>query len=297
MQPPARRAAIAAAAVVALAAPLAALTTASASGAAPTAATSSAASVQAAPRADGPTFSDVGTGDAFYAEIERMAGDGVMTGYADGTFRPQAPVTRDALAAFLYRLVVRASYRPPTTPMFADVPVDHPFYTEISWLAQQGISTGWQLADGRRVYRPGAQVTREALATFLHRLAGTPHATRALEFADVGTGHPFHDAIAWLAGAGISTGWDVGGAVVFRPSLSIERQAMAAFLVRFDDLRLCVGAPVSDAGTGGRAGVQASQPGGPPGQGGQLPPGHGGDSPPGLDDGTPGSGTRTSLSC
>jgi len=33
-----------------------------------------------------------------------MADAGISTGYADGTFRPAAKVTRQAMAAFMYRL-------------------------------------------------------------------------------------------------------------------------------------------------------------------------------------------------
>ena len=32
-----------------------------------------------------------------------MADSGVSTGYADGTFRPAAPVTRQAMSAFMRR--------------------------------------------------------------------------------------------------------------------------------------------------------------------------------------------------
>ena len=52
-------------------------------------------------------------------------------------------------------------------------------------------------------------------------------------FRDVPAGAPFATEIAWLASVGISTGTDVGGGVKeFRPTESVRREAMAAFLHR-----------------------------------------------------------------
>lgn len=48
-------------------------------------------------------FSDVGAGHQFYREIEWMRAAGITTGNSDGTYRPSFPVTREAMAAFMYR--------------------------------------------------------------------------------------------------------------------------------------------------------------------------------------------------
>jgi len=63
-------------------------------------------------------------------------------GRPDGTFGPTAPVTRDAMAAFLYRYWkmqgpfaledVEFDY---PDPGFSDVPANHPFHDEIAWMA------------------------------------------------------------------------------------------------------------------------------------------------------------------
>ncbi|AGW40401.1 ATP synthase F0F1 subunit alpha [Leifsonia xyli subsp. cynodontis DSM 46306] len=49
-------------------------------------------------------FTDVPTKHKFYREITWLRGSGITTGYADGTFRPESPISREATAAFLYRL-------------------------------------------------------------------------------------------------------------------------------------------------------------------------------------------------
>jgi hypothetical protein len=53
---------------------------------------------------DAPSFPDVGLGQPFRDEIRWMADHGLAAGYTDGTYRPSAPVSRGALALFLFRL-------------------------------------------------------------------------------------------------------------------------------------------------------------------------------------------------
>ncbi|OWY60591.1 hypothetical protein B7486_68360, partial [cyanobacterium TDX16] len=48
---------------------------------------------------------------------------------------------------------------------FSDVPESHPFYADIEWMAETGISEGYP--DG--TYRPGDPVTRQAMSAFVHR--------------------------------------------------------------------------------------------------------------------------------
>lgn len=53
--------------------------------------------------AAGNTFSDVPPGHPFATEIGRVGGACIAGGYGDGTYRPNDPVTRQAMAAFLSR--------------------------------------------------------------------------------------------------------------------------------------------------------------------------------------------------
>jgi len=48
-------------------------------------------------------FKDI-TDSKFKANIEWCADNGIASGYADGTFRPNEPVTRGQMAAFMHRL-------------------------------------------------------------------------------------------------------------------------------------------------------------------------------------------------
>jgi hypothetical protein len=56
------------------------------------------------------TFTDVPIGHPFREEIGAIAGAGIAAGYPDGRYRPAAPLTRQAMAAFLARGLGRAAY-------------------------------------------------------------------------------------------------------------------------------------------------------------------------------------------
>ena len=63
-----------------------------------------------------PTFSDVAYGSTFYQYIETAYSRGVISGYADGTFRPSNTVTRGQTSKIMYRSVLQGSFCPTPTP-------------------------------------------------------------------------------------------------------------------------------------------------------------------------------------
>jgi poly(3-hydroxybutyrate) depolymerase len=190
-----------------------------------------------------PSFTDVPVGHPFLADITWLAEQGIATGYDDGTFQPGAPVTRQAIAAFLHRYVGPGGADTCTAAPFPDVPANHPFCAAIAWLHDAGLAEGYD--DG--TFRPAATITRQAAAAFLYRLDGSPAAAPPAcpppPFPDVPAGHPFCSAIAWAAAVGVTTG-DAG---VFRPGAPMTRQAFAAFLHRYEQHDA---APVPSPGCG-----------------------------------------------
>ncbi|GMA30533.1 metallophosphoesterase [Litorihabitans aurantiacus] len=125
-------------------------------------------------------FSDVGVDDEFYTEIAWLHAEGIATGWdaGDGTaqFRPLAPIGRDAMAAFLYRMAGEPSHTAPATSPFTDVTPSTQFYDEITWLVDEGIATGWVGNDGTAQYQPVAPINRDAMAAFLQRYVAAGHA-------------------------------------------------------------------------------------------------------------------------
>jgi hypothetical protein len=113
-----------------------------------------------------PTFSDVPLSHPFYEEIEWLVAEEITGGFPDDTFRPSATVTRQAMAAFLYRLSGEPDFDPPGTASFSDVPPSHTFFAEIEWLVAEGVASGFS----NGTFRPANTVTRQATAAFSHRL-------------------------------------------------------------------------------------------------------------------------------
>jgi hypothetical protein len=175
------------------------------------------------------TFTDVPAGTKFYAEIEWAAGQTLLRGWPDRTFRPLNRINRDAMAAALYRLAGEPHFVAPAVSSFPDVVPGQQFYQEIHWVADRGLLRGW--TDG--TYRPVRPIARDATAAMFYRAAGSPPymPPRLSRFKDVQPGRQFSKEIHWLASTGITTGWADG---TYRPGLPIARDAMAAFLKRFD---------------------------------------------------------------
>jgi hypothetical protein len=171
-------------------------------------------------------FSDVPGTHTFFSEIVELAGDDVIRGFPDGTFRPAESIRRQAMAAFLYRLAGEPDVVLPPEPTFPDVPADHTFAREIEWAFAEHITGGY--TDG--TFRPGGVVTRQAMAAFIyHYLGDQAGPFQDPGFTDVSAGHPFKNAIWFMATSGITTGYADG---TFRPGDPVTRQAMAAFIHR-----------------------------------------------------------------
>jgi Tol biopolymer transport system component len=123
-----------------------------------------------------PTFGDISAGHPFFAEIEWMAAAGITTGTAASPkplYRPASPVSRSAMSAFMFRLGGGGFSEPPAQPTFGDVAPSHPFYEEIEWMAEEGITTG-TAASPKPLYKPAAAVSRAAMSAFMFRLADGP---------------------------------------------------------------------------------------------------------------------------
>ncbi|MBG6180772.1 S-layer homology domain-containing protein, partial [Arthrobacter sp. CAN_A1] len=182
-------------------------------------------------------FRDVSTSQQFYTEMAWLAEKGISTGWAEPnntrSYRPLQSISRDAMAAFMYRMAGSPAYTPPAKSPFRDVSTSQQFYKEMAWLAEEGISTGWAEPNNTRSYRPLQSISRDAMAAFMYRMAGSPVYTPPAKspFRDVSTSQQFYKEMAWLAEEGISTGWSDS---TYRPLEPIKRDAMAAFIYRFD---------------------------------------------------------------
>ena len=183
-------------------------------------------------------FVDVPVGSQFHCYIEWLALTGITTGWVLEThaeFRPMLNIERQAMSAFLYRgLAEEGVFTAPGVPTFVDKSPGDTFFRHVEWMADTGITRGWEMPDGGLEYRPLAGVERQAMAAFIYRAAGSPDFTAPTtpSFRDVPASSPFFLEIEWMAQTGITVGWQYDDYRLFRPSDNVERQAMAAFLYR-----------------------------------------------------------------
>ncbi|MHA3723563.1 S-layer homology domain-containing protein, partial [Leucobacter sp. HY1910] len=153
------------------------------------------------PRAKSP-FLDVATGYKFYPEIDWMHCTKLSTGWkvsGGHEYRASADMTREAMAAFIFRMQAPKNYKAPKKSLFKDVKTNHKFYREIMWMKESGISTGY--ADG--TYRPGSKLDRDAMAAFIFRInAPRNYAPKTQSFSDVDKNTKFYKEIEWMGTEG-----------------------------------------------------------------------------------------------
>jgi len=114
-------------------------------------------------------FTDVPPGSTFYPFVRCLACRGIVTGYADGTFRPGNNVTRGQAAKIIANSADYQDPIPPNRQTFNDVPVGSTFWVYIERVALHGAISGYECGgQGEpcpgRYFRPGNNLTRGQLA-------------------------------------------------------------------------------------------------------------------------------------
>lgn len=173
-------------------------------------------------------FCDVGN-DTYYTDAVRWARSaGIVEGVSPTSFAPDDPTTRGQIVTLLYRYV---TWRDGAAPAaggphgFGDVVAGAFYEVPVRWAASTGLTTG--VAPGR--FDPGGSTTRGQLATFVHRLSGSPAPGRAAGFSDVAPGIWYADAVAWMAAAGLTTGTSP---TTYSPDRVSTRAEIVTFLWR-----------------------------------------------------------------
>jgi uncharacterized delta-60 repeat protein len=186
-------------------------------------------------------FPDVPEGSTFYDFVRCLACRGIVSGYPDGTFGPNNPVTRGQLSKIVSN---SAGYNENhTNQSFEDVPVGSTFHLFIERLFTRGYIAGYPcggagepcVPPGNRPYfRPNNQVTRGQTSKIVASAAGLPAPPPGLwTFQDVPNTHTFWEWIEALASSGATSGYPCGGAgepcvppenrYYFRPASNVTR--------------------------------------------------------------------------
>ena len=116
----------------------------------------------------GEPFYDVRPGDWFYDAVTWASKNGIVLGVTEDTYRPNDPVTREQLAAILFRY---ADYKGYDTSASADL-TGYADYAEVSAYAVPALrwACGCGIIDGSAgKLDPRSGATRAQLATMLMR--------------------------------------------------------------------------------------------------------------------------------
>ena len=166
-------------------------------------------------------FGDLHPTDYFYGPVLYLACHGVISGYADGTFRPYNNTTR----AQMVKIVVLGFGKAIVTPnggayTFADVPPPNPFFAVIETAAADTIVSGYTCggpgepcdAQHRPYFRPYANVTRGQLSKIDLVAAGWALQNPPTgNFADVLPGTAFYAFVETAYCHGVISGYACGG--------------------------------------------------------------------------------------
>jgi hypothetical protein len=114
----------------------------------------------------GTAFSDVPTSYWGYNAITSLSSKGIVAGYPDGTFLPDASITRAEFATMLAK-ALRLNTNG-TTGQFTDVTADAWYYGTVNAAASAGLVSG----PGDNLFAPTAPVYREQMAVMVAKAMG-----------------------------------------------------------------------------------------------------------------------------
>lgn len=129
-------------------------------------------------------FKDVSASHNASGYIDSAVKAGIITGYSDGTFRPNEYVNRGQMAIFLargFKLSIES------TTNFKDVTPSMASYSSVKKIIQAGITTGYS----DKTFRPTQTLTRGQISAFVARGMGFKKVVAKqmqVHFIDVGQG-------------------------------------------------------------------------------------------------------------
>ena len=172
--------------------------------------------------------------NAWYAESVHFAlVNGLFVGYGDGTFRPEAALSRAMVATVLYRQA--GSPAVTGTSTFPDLKDD--WYADaVAWAQEAKVVIG----DDKGLFRPDDDVTREEMVTMLYRFA----ASQNMDTTTTGDLSSFTDASSVQSYAAEPMTWAVGNGIILgmgnnelAPRESATRAQFAAITARLAALK------------------------------------------------------------
>lgn len=169
-------------------------------------------------------YSDLQSGDWEYKAVSTLGGNNIISGYTDGSYRPDNMITR----AEFTKLIASAFSVSAKEVEFSDVSKDDWFYPYVSVTAGAGIIQGY---DGR--FNPNANITREDAALIIYRLSSKlgKNYIGSANFGDVNDVSLYAlTAVMGLGNAGIVNG---DSNMNFNPKNNLTRAEAAQLIYNF----------------------------------------------------------------
>lgn len=167
-------------------------------------------------------FSDVDAEHLFYKEMMYLKNERIISGFDDGTFRPNERVTRANVAVMIGKsLDLNGSKR---ATAFKDVPSSHQASGYIASAVDKGMISGY--SDG--TFRPNEIVSRGQMAIFLAK-AFDLKTEAVVPFTDISPTMAGYSYIQKIIAAHLTAGYSDQ---TYRPNQKVTRSQFAAFLAR-----------------------------------------------------------------
>ena len=172
-------------------------------------------------------FTDVAAGAWYYDYVVAAKALGIMVGNNDGTFTPEATLTRAEMVQMLASYA-GADLTAVEASKFSDVKAGAWYAGAVAWAEENGYVSGYP--DG--TFHPNAEVTREDFCAILARYLrkqGASYPTKAVTFPDEGEISDYAKAdAAYCASIGLINGTDGGR---FAPKDGTKRAEAAKIMV------------------------------------------------------------------
>ncbi|WP_374967044.1 S-layer homology domain-containing protein [Lysinibacillus sp. RS5] len=178
-------------------------------------------------------FKDIISAHPYYDILHEMRDKGIITGYGDGTFRPNEKISRQHAAVLIQR--VKTLTPKVGVKAYKDVPKTYPYYDAIMQIQQTGLIK----ADANGNFNPNKDLTRGEMALILAN-AFKLEAKGKHPFKDVSQTTEEGKAIAALYEAEIATGYTE---TTFKPNEPLSRAHYAVFLYRALNYEKTAGKP------------------------------------------------------
>ncbi|MGM9950184.1 MAG: S-layer homology domain-containing protein, partial [Lysinibacillus sp.] len=186
-------------------------------------------------------FTDLDPQADYYKPVLELYNRGYVSGYKDGTFRPNQAVTRGQAAKMLAQ-ALNLNTATPKNPLFRDVPSGSGFYKYVAALANEGIISGYS----DKTFRPNEPITRSQMAKIMtlgYKFQQSPKLTH--DFQDVSESNPNRFYIQTLYDLGITKGTT---RITYSPFGPVTRGQLATFIYRAENASAEAVKPVKEIG-------------------------------------------------